>query len=130
MRVFLDANVLFSAAKSNGAVREFLGLLLDAGHECWVDHYVVSEARRNLGAKDPETLPVLETLLARFRICPVQVPGRAPADVTWLPERTGPCLRPRSVCVVTHSSPATTSTSGRLRQGVRRCHDPLAAILG
>ena len=92
MRVFLDANVLLSAAKSNGAVREFLGLLLDAGHECWVDHYVVIEARRNLGAKDPETLPALETLLARFRICPVQVPGRALADVTWLPEKDRPVL--------------------------------------
>ena len=35
MRVFLDANVLFSAAKSDGAVRELLRLLLQAGHECW-----------------------------------------------------------------------------------------------
>jgi hypothetical protein len=27
MRVFLDANILFSAAKSDGAVRQLLGLL-------------------------------------------------------------------------------------------------------
>ena len=48
MRVFLDANILFSAAKSDGAVRELLRLLLDGGHECWADDYVVIEARRNL----------------------------------------------------------------------------------
>lgn len=33
MRIFLDANILFSAAKSNGAVRRLLGLRLDTGHD-------------------------------------------------------------------------------------------------
>ena len=37
MRVFLDANILFSAAKSDGAVRALVKLLLERGHECWVD---------------------------------------------------------------------------------------------
>jgi len=37
MRIFLDANVLFSAAKSDGAVRSLVTLLLAAQHECWVD---------------------------------------------------------------------------------------------
>lgn len=92
MRVFLDANVLFSAAKSEGAVREFLRLLLDGGHECWVDHYVVIEARRNLGAKDPEMLKVLETLLARLRICSVQAPDSTLAEVVWLPQKDRPVL--------------------------------------
>ena len=53
MRVFLDANILFSAAKSDGAVRHLLRLLLERGHECWADAYVVSEAQRNLSAKGP-----------------------------------------------------------------------------
>jgi len=30
MRVFLDANILFSASKSEGAVHRLLGLLTDA----------------------------------------------------------------------------------------------------
>ena len=48
MRVFLDANILFSAAKSDGAVRELLRRRLDLGHDCRADDYVVIEARRNL----------------------------------------------------------------------------------
>ena len=44
MRLFLDANILFSAAKSDGAVRRLLELLLARGHACWVDGYVVEEA--------------------------------------------------------------------------------------
>ena len=46
MRIFLDANILFSAAKSDGAVRRLLHRLLEGGHECHVDGYVVEEARR------------------------------------------------------------------------------------
>lgn len=64
MRVFLDANILFSAAKSDGAVRLLLALLRKAGHECCVDGYVTEEARRNLAAKAPAGLEALEALLA------------------------------------------------------------------
>lgn len=67
MRVFLDANILFSAAKSDGAVRLLLNLLLKAGHECCVDGYVTEEARRNLAAKAPAGLADLEALLQRMR---------------------------------------------------------------
>lgn len=63
MRIFLDANILFSAAKSDGALRKLLRLLLNDGHECWVDDYVVTEARRNLRAKEPEALALFEALL-------------------------------------------------------------------
>jgi predicted nucleic acid-binding protein len=68
MRIFLDANVLFSAAKSDGAVRQLLALLIDAGHECWVDGYVVEEARRNLLAKAPAGVQVLDAFLARMNL--------------------------------------------------------------
>lgn len=70
MRVFLDANVLFSAAKSDGAVRQLLRLLVDGGHECWADAYVVAEARRNLIAKGPQSVEALETLLTRLQFAP------------------------------------------------------------
>jgi hypothetical protein len=59
MRRFLDANVLFSAARSDGAARALLVLLFDAGHECWADDYVVTEARRNLVVKGPEALAAI-----------------------------------------------------------------------
>lgn len=87
MRVFLDANILFSAAKSAGAVRELLHLLLDRGHECWVDDYVVIEARRNLAAKASDALIAFEVLLKRLRISPAQAPGPELKLVNWLPEK-------------------------------------------
>lgn len=67
MRIFLDANVLFSAAKSDGAVRELVTLLAKAGHEPWVDDYVLEEARRNLAAKAPDAVTVLERLAGRLK---------------------------------------------------------------
>jgi len=92
MRVFLDANVLFSAAKSDGALRALLRRLLEASHECWVDDYVVIEARRNLDAKGSEALAVLETLLGRWRISPVRRPEPSIEEVDWLPEKDRPVL--------------------------------------
>ena len=89
MRVFLDANVLFSAAKSDGAVRELLRLLLQAGHECWVDDYVVFEARRNLRTKGAEALTAFETLLTRVRFSPAQV-ARLGSEGARLATREGP----------------------------------------
>jgi uncharacterized protein len=86
MRVFLDANILFSAAKSDGAVREFVRLLLDGGHECWIDDYVLIEARRNLTAKEPDALSAFEAVLKRLHISPAQAPGPELKLVNWLPE--------------------------------------------
>lgn len=87
MRVFLDANILFSAAKSDGAVRRLLRLLFDGGHECWVDDYVVTEARRNLTAKEPGALIAFDALLKRLRTHPAQAPGSELRLVNWLPEK-------------------------------------------
>jgi hypothetical protein len=92
MRIFLDANVLFSAAKSDGAVRRFCRWLCDAGHECWADDYVVTEARRNLATKGPEALAALDALLARMHVAPAQAPGPGPANADWLPEKDRPVL--------------------------------------
>lgn len=92
MRVFLDANVLFSAAKSDGAVRLLLRLLVDRGHECWADAYVVAEARRNLATKGPEALEVFEALLSHLHVAPASHGGAAAALVDWLPEKDRPVL--------------------------------------
>jgi predicted nucleic acid-binding protein len=92
MRVFLDANVLFSAAKSDGAVRQLLRLLVERGHECWADAYVVAEARRNLVAKGPNALDAFEALLSHLRVATASH-GAAPAAlVAWLPEKDRPVL--------------------------------------
>ena len=76
MRVFLDANVLFSAAKSDGAVRELLHRLARAGHVLCADAYVVEEARRNLLRKGSAALHAFERLIES-----VEVASFGPAEL-------------------------------------------------
>jgi len=92
MRVFLDANILFSAAKSNGAIRQLIEILLARGHECWVDDYVLVEARRNLRGKFPDAVPVLEALVPLLHSGMAASPTVAVADLAWLPEKDRPVL--------------------------------------
>lgn len=92
MRVFLDANILFSAAKSDGAVRSLVRQMIERGHVCWADAYVVAEARRNLAAKGPEALHVLDALLPRLSIAAAARVADERPDVPWLPEKDRPVL--------------------------------------
>jgi len=92
MRIFLDANILFSAAKSDGAIRLLLALLLDAGHECHADAYVVEEARRNLALKAPGSLSVLDRLLGGVHVAQVQPRLDNPVVPGTLAEKDRPVL--------------------------------------
>jgi uncharacterized protein len=92
VRIFLDANVLFSAAKSGGAVRSLVRQLLVLGHECVVDEYVVTEARRNLAAKGSEALAELEALLKRLQVTKARVPSEVDKQTEWLPAKDQPVL--------------------------------------
>jgi predicted nucleic acid-binding protein len=98
MHVFLDANILFSAAASDSAVRRLVHMLFERRHECWVDEYVLIEARRNLAVKAadarnaPHALSGLETLLQRMRVASAQSPGEELRLVHWLPEKDRPVL--------------------------------------
>lgn len=93
MRIFLDANVLFSAAKSAGAIRLLLHALHAARHTLVADEYVATEARRNLQAKaGDDAAAYLQALLSRIEVSPVQYPAMAPADMSWLPEKDRPVL--------------------------------------
>ena len=73
MRIFLDANILFSAAKSDGAISRLLELLRRAGHECVADGFVAEEARRNLALKAPARSKAFEMLLGRITLAAAQV---------------------------------------------------------
>ena len=86
LRIFLDANILFSAAMSDGAVRSLVARLRDAGHECWADGYVIEEARSNLVAKAPAHLPALDELVARLQISAV-APAIDRINCDGLPEK-------------------------------------------
>ena len=92
MRIFLDANILFSAAKSNGAVRDLLHRLQQAGHELYADAYVVAEARRNLSQKDSEALEALDALLGRLEVASFQTGDLLPEVARLLPEKDRPVL--------------------------------------
>lgn len=92
MRIFLDANILFSAAKSDGAIKKMLDLLLEAGHECWVDGYVVEEARRNLAAKAPGRDAVLHVLLQKMKTSELHPSGPSAAAAIALAEKNRPVL--------------------------------------
>ena len=63
MRIFLDANVLFSATKSAGAVRAFLAQLKSNRHILIADGYVTGEARRNLETKFPSSMKDFEEFM-------------------------------------------------------------------
>jgi predicted nucleic acid-binding protein len=92
MRIFLDANILFSAAKSAGAVRELLARARAAGRILYADEYVVAEARRNLQAKAPAAMAAFETLLTQIRIAAFQANDLAPDVAGRLPEKDRPVL--------------------------------------
>ena len=94
MRVFLDANVLFSAAyRETGSVRAFFSLAEAGACTLVSSAHAIEEARRNLGAKHPERLADLESLLAQVERCPAP----RPATVDWaaaagLPPKDAPIL--------------------------------------
>ena len=129
MRIFLDANVLFSAAKSDGAVRALLRLLIEHGHECWADAYVVEEARRNLVAKGPGALKTLEALLPHLSVAAATPSAPESADLAWLPEKDRPVLaaamRPGCGMLVTGDRSHFGAGYGRVFGGVA-IHSPLS----
>ena len=92
MRIFLDANIIFSAAKSDGAVRELLSRLRVRGHHLCADGYVLAEARRNLALKDAKAMTALEGLLLHLEVAPFQVTQLPPDAVDLLPDKDRPVL--------------------------------------
>ena len=92
MRIFLDANVLFSAAHSAGAVRRFVEQLIESGHELCVDGYVVAEARRNLATKAPAAAAALDRLLRHTSQVRDRPAAAAAGELEFLPEKDRPVL--------------------------------------
>lgn len=85
VRIFLDANVLFSAAKSDGFVRRLLELLLADGHVLCADGYVAETAR-------PQGLPALAALLDRLEVAPLQADPGSMTALSALPEKDRPVV--------------------------------------
>ena len=94
MRLFLDANILFSAAHSpSGGAGELLKLS-KAGHcELMTSQHAIFEARRNLILKSPSGAEVFDSVLQAVHLIPEAGPGM----VAWaaglaLPENDAPIL--------------------------------------
>jgi len=92
MRVFLDANILFSAGRSPGAIRRLVEEIQACGHECVADEYVIAEARRNLEQKFPSALPDFENLLRGISRLSSPPALTAPSLALVLPEKDRPVL--------------------------------------
>ena len=94
MRLFLDANVLFSAARNAGGRAAALFDLARRGYcALIVSPHAIEEARRNLELKHPEVLPRLERLLRTVVVCPECPPENAAwARSQTLPDKDAPIL--------------------------------------
>ena len=95
LRIFLDANVLFSAARALGAMRQMLTALKNQGHVLVAEAYVCTEARRNLVAKAGETaLQDLEVILATVELGGLRqaITASQAEAANWLPEKDRPVL--------------------------------------
>jgi uncharacterized protein len=134
VRVFVDANVLFSAARGPGAVANLMALGT-ARKVRWVANaWVLEEAQRNLGAKataasqgpmnTTDALRALGALLESFEIAPLQAPPDAQAELwAWLPAKDQPVLQAaiwaRCDALVTGDRKHFGSGYGQLFGGVR-----------
>ena len=67
MRVFLDANVLFSASNSGSNIARLIGLLTEQGTAVTSD-LALEEARRNVQLKRPAWQTQFEWLVARVTV--------------------------------------------------------------
>jgi len=68
MRVFLDANILFSAADTKSKISATLEKLMQAGHEAVTNSYAWDETAHNLEKKRPYLLGALERLRCMIKI--------------------------------------------------------------
>jgi predicted nucleic acid-binding protein len=87
MRIFLDANILFSAALHKSRMRAFLEILSKQA-DFLTNAYAVEEARRNLELKFPNALKNLERLITQCEMI-----SQLPADLEIeLPLKDKPIL--------------------------------------
>lgn len=80
MRIFLDANILFTAAHNPNGKAAFVIELGSAGHFLmFTSEYAREEALRNLSAKYPHCVPHLESLLQHVTITKTNPSAPCPA---------------------------------------------------
>ena len=99
-RVFLDANVLFSAAYRPDSGLRALWACEDA--VLIASAYAVEEASRNLSAIRPERLPDLENLVSRMEVVATPPASLALQESVELKEKDRPILLAAILAKATH----------------------------
>lgn len=89
MRVFLDANILFSAADPHSATRRVLNVLFAHAAAVVVNRHVWEEAARNLARKRPALLSELQEMAGRLEFASQFSWSGLPA----LPDKDQPVIR-------------------------------------
>lgn len=94
VRVFLDANVLFSAAyRETGSMRAFFQLAAAGAWTLVSSRYAIEEARRNVRLRYPARADDLERQAADLEVCPEPVPESVRhAAREGLPAKDAPIL--------------------------------------
>ena len=116
MRLFLDANIVFSAAHNpDGNARALFKLGKRGGLLLTASSYAIDEATRNLALKFPDCIPDLEALTAHLVLFPEPSPAAvAGALEIGLPKKDAPIL-----------AAAITANADILVTGDRRHFGPL-----
>jgi predicted nucleic acid-binding protein len=100
MRVFLDANILFTAAHNPGGKAAFVIELGSAGpFQLFTSEYAREEAFRNLSAKYPSCLPRFKELFLNLAITPTNPGAPYPA---LLPAKDCAIFQAAATCNATH----------------------------
>ena len=94
MRLFVDANVLFTAAHNlDGRSAALVRLASHRRCRLVASPHAIEEARRNLEVKYPNAIPRLEELLRVVTVCAECPPDKAEwARAHSLPEKDAPIL--------------------------------------
>ncbi len=110
LRLFLDANVLFTAAHRPQGKAAFLFQALDQARpppwQLLSSAYAVTEARRNVVAKQPAAGDALDALVGRLRVVPQPAAPRWPLA---LPAKDLP------IWAAAHAAGATHLLTGDLK---------------
>jgi len=100
IRLFLDANVLFTAAHNPSGKAALIIELGDQGYwEVVTSDYAAEEAHHNIAIKFPDCLGRLEALLRSVKKVPLRTRNDCPVD---LPEKDRPILEAAIQCKATH----------------------------
>lgn len=99
-KLFLDANVLFSAAYRESSPLLRLWKLEDAVF--FTSSYAVEEARRNIALTRPHALPLLEYLCSKIVVLPESKLNLDISELLSIPEKDRPILSAAINCGATH----------------------------